>query len=166
MRDRTVTISSGGKTFSFTGWKVGWVCACAPLVDAVRTAKQFLTYVSGAPFQLAIAVGLGLGDEYFRGFADDLRVKRDLLVAGLHRAGFDVYSPAGTYFVTADVRPLGTADGMAFCRSLPERCGVVAVPNIVFYDDEEAGRSLVRFTFCKRIDVLEEAVTRLKALGG
>ena len=166
MRDRTVTISSGGKTFSFTGWKVGWVCACAPLVNAVRTAKQFLTYVSGAPFQLAIAVGLGLGDEYFRGFADDLRVKRDLLVAGLHRAGFDVYSPAGTYFVTADVRPLGTADGMAFCRSLPERCGVVAVPNIVFYDDEEAGRSLVRFTFCKRIDVLEEAVTRLKALGG
>jgi N-succinyldiaminopimelate aminotransferase len=166
MRDRTVTISSGGKTFSFTGWKVGWVCACAPLVDAVRTAKQFLTYVSGAPFQLAIAVGLGLGDSYFRGFADDLRAKRDLLVAGLRSAGFDVYSPAGTYFVTADVRPLGTADGMAFCRSLPERCGVVAVPNVVFYDDEVAGRSLVRFTFCKRIDVLEEAVTRLKALGG
>jgi N-succinyldiaminopimelate aminotransferase len=164
MRDRTVTISSGGKTFSFTGWKVGWVCASAPLVNAVRTAKQYLTYVNGAPFQLAIATGLGLPDAYFRGLADDLRVKRDLLVDGLRAAGFEAFPPAGTYFVTADVRPFGVSDGLAFCRELPERCGVVAVPNVVFYDDHDAGRSLVRFTFCKRPEVLEEAVTRLKAL--
>jgi N-succinyldiaminopimelate aminotransferase len=164
MRDRTVTISSGGKTFSFTGWKVGWVCASPPLVTAVRTAKQFLTYVSGAPFQVAIAVGLGLDDSYFAAFAADLRAKRDLLVAGLDAAGFDVYPPEGTYFVTADVRPLGETDGMAFCRRLPERCGVVAVPNVVFYDDEEAGRSLIRFTFCKRLEVLDEAVHRLEVL--
>ncbi len=164
MRDRTVTISSGGKTFSFTGWKVGWVCASPPLATAVRTAKQFLTYVSGAPFQLAIALGLGLDDDFFLAFTADLRAKRDVLVAGLEAAGFDVYPPEGTYFVTADVRPLGETDGMAFCRDLPERCGVVAVPNIVFYDDEDAGRSLIRFTFCKRFEVLGEAVSRLKVL--
>jgi aspartate/methionine/tyrosine aminotransferase len=111
-----------------------------------------------------IAVGLGLGDDYCRAFADDLRSKRDLLVAGLTEAGFAAFSPAGTYFVTADVRPLGESDGMAFCQILPERCGVVAVPNAAFYDDTEAGRSLVRFTFCKRREVLDEAVTRLKAL--
>jgi N-succinyldiaminopimelate aminotransferase len=134
-------------------------------VAAVRTAKQYLTYVSAAPFQLAIAVGLGLDDEYFRSFTADLQAKRDLLVTGLRAVGFEVYPPAGTYFVTADVSPTGEHDGMAFCRSLPERCGVVAVPNIVFYDDEEAGRPLVRFTFCKRAEVLEAAVTRLKALG-
>jgi N-succinyldiaminopimelate aminotransferase len=164
MRDRTVTISSGGKTFSFTGWKVGWVCASAPLVSAVRTAKQYLTYVNGAPFQLAIAAGLGLPDAYFRHLADDLRAKRDLLVDGLCTAGFDVFPPAGTYFVTADIRPFGASDGMAFCRGLPERCGVVAVPTVVFYDDREAGSPLVRFTFCKRPEVLDEAVSRLKAL--
>jgi N-succinyldiaminopimelate aminotransferase len=164
MRDRTVTISSGGKTFSFTGWKVGWACGSPELVGAVRTAKQYLTNGNAAPFQLAIAVGLGLDDGYFRAFAADLRAKRDLLVDGLRGAGFDVYPPSGTYFVTADVRPFGAADGMAFCRSLPERCGVVAVPNVVFYDDADAGRSLVRFTFCKRTEVLEDAVTRLKAL--
>lgn len=164
MRDRTVTISSGGKTFSFTGWKVGWACGAADLVAAVRTAKQFLTYVSAAPFQRAIAVGLGLDDGYYREFADDLRAKRDLLVAGLSDVGFEVHPPAGTYFVTADVRSLGETDGMAFCHGLPERCGVVAVPSVVFYDDVEAGRPLIRFTFCKRRDVLDEAVARLKAL--
>jgi N-succinyldiaminopimelate aminotransferase len=164
MRDRTVTISSGGKTFSFTGWKVGWVCASPPLVSAVRTVKQYLTYVNAAPFQLAIAVGLGLPDAYFRDLAGELRAKRDLLIDGLRAAGFDVYPPAGTYFVTADVRPFGITDGMAFCRGLPARCGVVAVPTVVFYDDEDAGRSLVRFTFCKRLEVLEDAISRLKLL--
>lgn len=164
MRDRTITISSGGKTFSYTGWKVGWVCGSAPLVDAVRTAKQFLTYVSGAPFQRGIAAGLGLDDAYYAGLADDLRSKRDLLVAGLTGAGLDVVSSAGTYFVTTDIRSLGERDGMAFCRALPERCGVVAVPSVVFYDDIEEGSPLVRFAFCKRHEVLEEAVVRLGGL--
>jgi N-succinyldiaminopimelate aminotransferase len=161
MRDRTVTISSAGKTFSFTGWKIGWVCASAPLVNAVKTAKQFLTYVNGAPFQHAIVTALGLPDVRIRGLGTDLGRRRDQLCAGLEAAGFAVFRPAGTYFVTTDIRPLGEEDGLAFCRALPERCGVVAVPNVVFYDDEEAGRSLVRFTFCKRPEVLAEAVARL-----
>jgi N-succinyldiaminopimelate aminotransferase len=164
MRERTVTISSGGKTFSFTGWKVGWACGPPELIDAVRTAKQFLTYVNAAPFQPAIAAGLRLGDEYFTALRDDLRAKRDRLGRGLVEAGFTVFMPAGTYFVTADVRPFGTGDGLAFCRALPERCGVVAVPNVVFYDHADAGRSLIRFAFCKRTDVLDEAVARLKTL--
>ncbi len=164
MRDRTVTISSGGKTFSFTGWKIGWVCASPELLTAVRTAKQFLTYVNGAPFQYAIATGLRLPDDRFAALASDLRDRRDQLCAGLAAAGFTVYPPAGTYFVTTDVRSLGEEDGLAFCRGLPERCGVVAVPNVVFYDDEAAGRSLVRFTFCKRPEVLDEAISRLGTL--
>lgn len=164
MRDRTVTISSAGKTFSFTGWKIGWVCAQPDLLNAVRTAKQFLTYANGAPFQPAIAAALGLPDRYYRDFAADLASRRDLLIAGLRDAGFEVFPSNGTYFVTADIRSLGEVDGLAFCRSLPERCGVVAVPNVVFYDNKDAGRSLVRFTFCKRAEVLAEAVTRLRTL--
>ena len=164
MRDRTVTISSAGKTFSFTGWKIGWACGPAALVDAVRTAKQFLTYVNGAPFQHAVVTALGLDDAYFTGLADDLRAKRDRMCAGLEAAGLRVFEPAGTYFVTTDIRPLGEDDGLAFCRSLPERCGVVAVPNVVFYDDRDEGRPLVRFTFCKRPDVIDEAMTRLARL--
>jgi len=164
MRERTVMISSGGKTFSFTGWKIGWVCSTPELVAAVRTAKQFLTYVSGAPFQPAIATGLRLPDEYFEEFTADLRVKRDRLCAGLAEAGFTVFRPQGTYFVTTDIRSLGETDGMAFCRALPERCGVVAVPNVVFYDDVEEGRPLVRFAFCKRHEVIDEAIARLKVL--
>ena len=164
MRDRTVTISSGGKTFSFTGWKIGWVCAAPALVAAVRTVKQFLTFVNGAPFQHAIAHALTFDDDFFRTFVDDMRTKRDRLCDGLTAAGFDVFEPAGTYFVTTDISPFGETDGATFCRALPERCGVVAVPNVVFYDDEDAGRSLVRFTFCKRLDVLDEAVGRLRAL--
>ena len=164
MRERTLTISSGGKTFSFTGWKVGWVCGPAELVTAVRTVKQFLTYVNAAPFQHAIAVGLGLDDDYFRTFTDDMRDKRDRLRAGLADAGFRVLPSAGTYFLTVDIRALGEHDGLAFCRSLPERCGVVAVPNVVFYDDRDAGLPLVRFACCKRVEVIDEAVTRLKGL--
>jgi N-succinyldiaminopimelate aminotransferase len=164
MWDRTVTIGSAGKTFSFTGWKVGWVVAPAPLVTAVRTAKQFLTYVASGPFQYAAAVGLGLPDAYFDEVRTDLQAKRDRLSEGLEDAGFDVFRPQGTYFVTTDVRPLGEDDGMAFCRALPERCGVVAIPNVVFYDDVAAGRSLVRFAFCKRLPVLDEAVDRLSRL--
>ncbi|MEU1537449.1 pyridoxal phosphate-dependent aminotransferase [Actinacidiphila glaucinigra] len=164
MRDRTVTISSSGKTFSFTGWKVGWVTAAPALVSAVRAAKQYLTYVSAGPFQYAVAEALRLPDAYYRDFREDLRRKRDLLSAGLEQAGFRVFRPEGTYFVTTDIRPLDEKDGLAFCRALPERCGVVAVPNVIFYDDAEEGRSLVRFAFCKREDVLRESVERLRRL--
>jgi N-succinyldiaminopimelate aminotransferase len=161
MAERTVTISSAGKTFSFTGWKIGWACGPAELVAAVRTAKQFLTYVNGAPFQHAIAVGLGLDDAFFASVAAELRPRRDLLCDGLRAAGFEVHAPQGTYFATADIRPLGEHDGIAFCRSLPERCGVVAVPSAVFYEDPRGVEHLVRFAFCKRPEVLAEAVDRL-----
>ncbi len=164
MRGRTLTISSAGKTFSFTGWKIGWASGPAHLVRAVLMAKQFLTYVSGAPFQPAVAVGLGLPQTYFDGLRDSLRAKRDLLCAGLREVGFEVFVPQGTYFVTADVRGLGYADGVQFCRDLPVRCGVVAIPHQVFYDDVEAGRPLVRFAFCKRDEVLTEALERLQKL--
>ncbi|HET6949749.1 MAG TPA: pyridoxal phosphate-dependent aminotransferase [Acidimicrobiales bacterium] len=165
MRERTVTVSSGGKTFSTTGWKIGWVCAPAALVDAVTTVKQFLTYVNGAPFQPAIAAGLDLPDDVFAGLAAGLAAQRDLLCAGLDAAGFTVFRPQGTYFVTVDIRPLRPdGDGMAFCRELPDRCGVVAVPNQVFYADPAAGRHLVRFSFAKRPEVLEDAVARLGRL--
>jgi N-succinyldiaminopimelate aminotransferase len=164
MRDRTVTISSGGKTFSCTGWKVGWACSTPELVAAVRTAKQFLTYVNAGPFQYGIAAGLDLPDASFHALAADLRVKRDHLSRGLADAGLTVLPSHGTYFVTTDIRALAEGDGLAFCRGLPERCGVVAVPNVVFYDDRDAGLPLVRFAFCKRLDVIDEAVARLKAL--
>ncbi|MET7679150.1 pyridoxal phosphate-dependent aminotransferase [Streptomyces sp. NPDC005423] len=164
MRERTVSISSAGKTFSFTGWKVGWVTANGPLVSAVRTAKQYLTYVSAGPFQYAIAEALRLPDSYFETFRADLRRKRNLLGDGLRAAGFEVYQPQGTYFITTDITPFGEKDAYAFCRALPERCGVVAIPNSVFYDHPDAGRSQVRFTFCKKDDVLREATDRLQHL--
>ena len=164
MRGRTLTISSAGKTFSFTGWKIGWATGPQHLVKAVLTAKQFLTFVSGAPFQPAVAAGLALPDTYFTGLRDSLRRKRDRLCAGLRDVGFEVFEPEGTYFVTADVRPLGYSDGVEFCRDLPTRCGVVAIPHQVFYDDVDAGRPLVRFAFCKRDEVLDEAVERLQKL--
>ena len=161
MRERTVTISSAGKTFSFTGWKVGWASGPAHLVAAVNTAKQFMTFTSGAPLQPAIAAALALPDDYYADFRTTLQGKRDRLCAGLAEVGFDVFVPQGTYFITTDVRPLGFDDGLAFCRELPGRCGVVAVPHQVFYDDIEAGRPMVRWAFCKRDEVLDEAVERL-----
>jgi N-succinyldiaminopimelate aminotransferase len=164
MRERTVTISSGGKTFSFTGWKIGWVTGTPELVTAVRTAKQFLTFVNGGPFQYAIAAGLALPDAFYAGLATDLRRKRDLLAAGLRSAGFEVFVPQGTYFITTDIAALGESDGLEFCRALPRRCGVVAVPNVVFYDDQAAGRTQVRFAFCKRDEVLADASARLARL--
>ncbi|MBR7673366.1 pyridoxal phosphate-dependent aminotransferase [Streptomyces daliensis] len=164
MRERTVTIGSAGKTFSFTGWKVGWVTAAPELVTAVRSAKQYLTYVSAGPFQYAVAEALRLPDSYFTGLRDDLRAKRDLLAKGLTAAGFTVFRPAGTYFITTDIRPLGAGSGIDFCLALPERCGVVAVPTQVFYDHQSEGAPFVRFAFCKRADVLEEAAARLAGL--
>ncbi len=169
MRDRTLVISSGGKTFNTTGWKVGWVCGPGPLVAAVRAAKQFLTYVSSGPFQPAIAVGLRLPDAYFSELAADLQRKRDRLMTGLRSAGFEIFEPRGTYFVTVDIRPLrADGDGYAFCRALPEMCGVVGIPNVVFYDraHQSLGRHLVRFAFCKRPESIDAAVDRLVAMSG
>jgi N-succinyldiaminopimelate aminotransferase len=165
MAARTLTISSGGKTFNTTGWKVGWACGPPALVDATKTAKQFLTYVNGAPFQPAIAVGLGLPDQFFIDLAADLEAKRDHLFAGLVAAGFTAYRPEATYFTTVDIRPVAPdGDGFAFCRAMPERIGVVAIPNQVFYANQEHGRHLVRFACCKRLDVIDAAVERLARL--
>lgn len=164
MWERTLTISSGGKTFSTTGWKVGWLTGPAELVAAARAVKQFLTFVGSGPFQPAIATGLRLPDSVFAGLATSLAAKRDRLVAGLRGAGFDVTVPEGGYFVMADAAPLGVADGEAFCFELPDLAGVVGVPASVFHDDPDAGRTLVRFAFCKRDEVLDEAVRRLGGL--
>jgi N-succinyldiaminopimelate aminotransferase len=164
MAERTLTVSSAGKTFSFTGWKIGWVTGPAELVAAVRTVKQFLTYVNGAPFQPAVATGLRLTDSYFSSAAWALREKRDRLCAGLVAAGFAVHVPAATYFVMADTGPLGYLDGAQLCRELPEKCGVVAVPAAAFYSDPLAPTPLIRFAFCKRPDVLDEAAARLARL--
>ncbi len=166
MAERTLTISSAGKTFSVTGWKIGWACGPRELVAAVQTAKQFLTFVSGAPFQPAIAHALGLPDAYFESFRADLEGKRDRLCDGLEAAGLEVFRPAGPTSSPPTSAPLGEDDGHAFCLALPERAGVVAVPTVVFYDDKDAGRSLVRFAFCKRDDVIDEAAARMARLQG
>ncbi len=165
MAERTVTIGSAGKSLSFTGWKVGWATSTPELVTAVRTSKQFLTYVSAGPFQFAVAHGLNeLGPEYFRDLALSLSGKRDRLLDGLQSVGFDVYIPRGTYFVIADISAHTNDDGLSFCRALPSRCGVVAVPTSVFYATPGAGSSMIRFAFCKRGDVIDEAVSRLATL--
>jgi N-succinyldiaminopimelate aminotransferase len=166
MAERTVTISSGGKSFSFTGWKIGWAIGRPDLIAAIRTAKQFLTFVNGAPFQPAIAVGLRLGDDYFRDFVATLLAKRNLLGGLLAQAGFEVFEPQGTYFTTVNVARLGYDDGIQFCLTLPERAGVVAVPSQVFYQHRTAGATLVRFCFAKKDDVLVEAGQRLVAAFG
>ena len=164
MRERTVSIGSAAKTFSFTGWKIGWVTGTREIVSAVRTVKQFLTYVSGGPFQYAIAQALALPDEYYRSIAAGLAVKRDLMCDGLAAAGFEVYRPDGTYFITTDIRPFGDLSGLEFCRKLPYTAGVVAIPSVVFYDNADAGQFQVRFAFCKKQEVLTEALARLSAL--
>ncbi|MGZ4783493.1 MAG: pyridoxal phosphate-dependent aminotransferase [Oryzihumus sp.] len=164
MAERTLTISSAGKTFSATGWKVGWLTGPASAVTAVRTVKQFLTYVASGPFQPAVATALDLPDALYAGLSTSLQAKRDLLCEGLVGAGLTVARPSGTYFVVADAAPLGVTDAVDFCRRMPELCGVVGVPVSVFHDDVDAACTLVRFAFCKRDEVLHEAVRRLSGL--
>ena len=153
MRERTITISSAGKTFSVTGWKIGWICAPPALLSAARTVKQFLTYVSGGPFQWAVAAMLNTD---VSAISKSLGDQRDLLCGGLRELGYDVVVPQATYFATVDVG----RDGVEFCRELPTRHGVVAIPSQVFYDSD-AGNHYVRFAFCKRPDVLAAALERL-----
>ncbi|HEX2143015.1 MAG TPA: aminotransferase class I/II-fold pyridoxal phosphate-dependent enzyme [Glycomyces sp.] len=161
MWDRTVSISSSGKTFSLTGWKIGWATGPAPLIDRVKDVKQWLSFASGTPFQYGIAAALASGEGFYRDFEAGYRKRRDLMVEGLRNIGFDVHVPEGTYFVTTGVEPFGYEDGMAFCLELPERCGVVAIPNQVFYLDGQTARPEVRFAFCKPVHVLEESLKRL-----
>ena len=164
-RERTLTVSSAGKTFSTTGWKIGWISGPAELITAVLTVKQFLTYVNGSPFQPAIALGLGLPDAFFAGVAATMKTKADLLGAGLRGAGFDVSTPSGSYFTVADAAPLGARDAAEFCRALPATAGVVAIPLTAFATPERRAEyaTLVRFAACKRVEVLEEAAARLSS---
>lgn len=161
MAERTVTVGSAGKSLSMTGWKVGWATGPTDLVAAVRVTRQHLSFVSGGPFQYAVAEGLALPDDHWVAFRDGLERQRDLLCDGLAALGLPTTMPEGTYFATTDVRPLGYADGWEFCRDLPRRAGVVAIPHEIFHDDPDAGKPFVRWAFCKRPEVLEEALSRL-----
>ena len=163
MWDRTVSISSAGKTFSFTGWKIGWATGPAGLVRAVESAKQWLTFSSGAPLQPAVAHALNEEAGYYTTLSRELEEKRDLLCAGLTKLDMDVYVPEGTYFVTSDVSRYGYRDGLEFCLALPERAGVVAIPSQFFYDDADEGRHKIRWAFCKETEILEEGIRRLAA---
>ncbi|GAB2512697.1 aminotransferase class I/II-fold pyridoxal phosphate-dependent enzyme [Paramicrobacterium agarici] len=164
--DRTVTISSGGKTFSTTGWKIGWLTASAELVNAILAVKQYLTYSNGAPLQPAIAVGLRSDDAFFTGLARDLDAQRRLLNDGLESAGFEIADSAGTYFTVANAAPLGFDDATELCRLLPEKAGVIGVPVSAFVTPQRESdyRALVRFAFCKREDVLAQAAAQLAAM--
>ncbi|SDL61416.1 succinyldiaminopimelate aminotransferase apoenzyme [Lentzea albidocapillata subsp. violacea] len=164
MAPRTLSISGAGKTFNCTGWKIGWVCGPAELVSAVRAAKQFMTFVGGAPFQPAVAHALTAELDWVTGLRDSLASKRARLAEGLRAAGFEVRSSEGTYFICADVRPLGYSDGLALCRDLPARIGVAAVPVQVFTDRPDQWKHLIRFAFCKQDAVIDEAVERLHKL--
>ena len=166
MFERTITISSGGKSFNTTGWKIGWACAPAPLINATRMAKQLFTFAGGSPFQPAIAAGLRLPDSYFTALAADLQNKRDVLMMALDECGLRPITPEGTYFITADVRGRrADGDGIAFCRELPGQAGIVAIPAAVLYDPrhESEGRHLVRFAFCKELSTIARASDQLRA---
>jgi hypothetical protein len=149
MRERTITISSFGKTFSLTGWKIGWAAAPPPLTAAVRAAHQFITFATATPLQHAAAAALSVGPDYYRDLAASYRRKRDYLVAELSRLGFRVDPPAGTYYVCADFRPLGFDDDVAFCRHLIEKAGVAAIPPSAFYENTRYGKTYARFAFAK-----------------
>ena len=161
MRDRTITISSFGKTFSLTGWKIGWTMASPALSAAVRAAHQFITFATATPLQHGAACALAAGPEYYEGLLAGYRARRDYLVAELTRIGFGVRPPAGTYYVCADFRPFGFDDDVAFCRHLIEKVGVAAIPPSAFYDKPAQGLGYVRFAFCKERRTLEAAVERL-----
>lgn len=163
MFERTITIGSGGKCFSFTGWKVGWAYGPRDLIHAVKSVRQHLSFVSGGPFQYAIAHGLGMPDQYFTEFRRDLSAKRDQLSAGLAEIGLRVLPSQGTYFLTTDVRPLGYTDGLTFCRDMAERAHVVAIPHQLLCDDPALSAPYVRWAFCKRPEVLAQAVDQLAA---
>lgn len=164
MFDRTITIGSGGKMFSFTGWKVGWATGAAELIASVRVIRQHLTYVSGGPLQYAMAHGLRLGDEYFTHYRESMAEQCRLLSDGLREVGFGVIPSQGSYYVTTDITPLGFSDGLAFCRELPSLAGVVAIPHQVFCDSPGPSVKHVRWAFCKQPAVLAEAVARLQRL--
>ncbi|MCD5421441.1 pyridoxal phosphate-dependent aminotransferase [Rhodococcus pyridinivorans] len=164
MAERTITVSSAAKTFNVTGWKIGWAMGPRELIDGVRAAKQFMTFVGGAPFQPAVAHALTHEQEWIASMRADLERKRTFLSHALSEAGLKVFDSAGTYFVCADLTPLGWTDAVAFCRELPGRIGVAAVPVSVFVDDTASWNHLVRFAFCKRDEVLTEAVARLNGL--
>jgi N-succinyldiaminopimelate aminotransferase len=166
MRERTVTISSAGKSFSFTGWKVGYACAIPPITQAIRAAHQFVTFCNSTPFQHALVSAYRAPEEFFTTTLAEYRERRDRLCAGLAAIGFEVLVPAGTYFVLTDIRPLGFSDDLEFCRMLPREVGVAAVPPTAFYRHPEEGRHLVRWAFCKSRPVLDEALSRLSRLKG
>jgi len=159
MAERTLTISSIGKSFSFTGWKVGWCSGPAELVAATRKVKQYLTFAGGTPLQHAAAAALALPPAHLTQLRDQLKANRDLLSEGITAAGWQPLPAAGTYFLNADVGE----EAVAFCAALPDGCGVVAIPTSVFYDDKQVARNLVRFAFCKRPEVIAEAAKRLAA---
>ena len=165
MAERTLTISSAAKSFSFTGWKVGWCCGPPELVAGVRAAKQFLSYSGGTPLQVAVAGALADAERHTAPLCAALRAGRDRLCAGLVAAGLDVSVPQGGYFVNADVAALGVDDAREWCLALPERAGVVAIPTSACYGRPDVGRTLVRFAFCKRPEVIDEAVGRLLRVG-
>ncbi|HTY42099.1 MAG TPA: methionine aminotransferase [Thermoanaerobaculia bacterium] len=164
MRERTITISSFGKTFSLTGWKIGWALAPPELAAAVRSAHQFVTFATATPLQHGAAAALAAGPEYYEALLETYRDRRDYLVRELGRLGFDVRAPQGAYFVCADFRAFGFDDDRAFARHLIEKAGVAAIPPSVFYDHAGHGRCYVRFAFCKKRETLEAAVARLEAL--
>lgn len=163
MRERTVTLSSLGKTFSLTGWKIGWAIAPAELTAGIRAAHQFLTFATATPLQHGAIAALRAPDSYYQQLLADYRQKRDLLVDGLMELEFKVFPPDGTYFVLVDHTPFGFQNDVAFCRHLVEHVGVAAIPTSVFYHDPEDGRSLVRFAFCKTQETLRQALERMKA---
>jgi aspartate/methionine/tyrosine aminotransferase len=166
MRERTVTISSIGKTFSLTGWKIGWAMAPRPLAEAMRAAHQFVTFAVSTPAQHGAIAAINAPASFYEDLRSAYQARRDLLVQGLRAAGFTVRPPQGTYFACAEIRGLGYSDDVAFCRYLIEKIGVAAIPPSAFYDKSDEGQTYVRFAFCKREETLQAAIERLRRMRG